>query len=67
MWKENVGSGGFGTVQKAWLPTEFQWVAIKFMENSYSDPMVREQYFYHELNMSCDHQYLVSLKGYCPS
>ena len=51
-----LGEGGFGVVYKGWLRTEFQWVAIKRMyDNNYGDQMVKEQAFYHELNMSHDH------------
>ena len=35
------------------------------MKNTFSSNLVVEQSFYHELNMSFDHQYLVTLKGYC--
>ena len=37
------------------------------MGDNYSDPVVKEQAFYHELSMSHDHQHLVTLKGFCPT
>ena len=66
--KNMLGDGGCGVVHKGWLFDEFQWVAIKRVGMSKcSTDMLIEQSFYHELNMSHNHQNLVTLKGFCPS